>query len=47
MSITSVNPKDLKFIIYARKSTEGGRPTNGLAPRPARYCEANRGEEQL
>lgn len=23
MSITSVNPKDLKFIIYARKSTEG------------------------
>ncbi len=23
MSITSINPKDLKFIIYARKSTEG------------------------
>ena len=23
MSITNVNPKDLKFIIYARKSTEG------------------------
>lgn len=22
MSITSINPKDLKFIIYARKSTE-------------------------